>query len=160
MAKAIAALPDVPSTIPVPMNIAGFPAAVRVWNFLARRLTELRLLEDGDHVTFGRYCWYTARWCALAEEIETGDCWSTVKTTGGHGEMDRVRGPFKALMEVERVLDSLGQQFGTSPQSRYRLQALVMQIRQPAPAEGDLLAGTGPAADSPVGFVSGGQRTH
>lgn len=93
--------------------------AVEIWDRLAARLAAMKLLQQIDSMTFGRYCEDFARWLALSKNIiELGE---TYKTVTLHGEFIKLNPASMMASRLNRELMMMEQNFGLNPADRQRI---------------------------------------
>lgn len=136
---------------------------LQIWQRLAPRLQQMRLLGTADVETFARYCRNFARWLdANAKLDELGS--PVYETETGY---ERMRAAMMVSLRLEPVLERIEDRFGLNPAERQRIFAqraalgaageLPLTSPAKAKAEHDEGKSTPPAAPPsvapPVGFL-------
>lgn len=155
------ALDQVPEArLRVPAGIKG--RAAEIWQKIAPKLRDVRLMAETDEHVIARYCRNYAKWEQLRDGLDRrGYTYDAVSTSGAR--LRRLDPAFLAADRLERQLLAIEDRFGMNPAERQRIMA-----GRAAPARGelpfggqpgqdDLAAPPAPAAepeDSPIGFLT------
>lgn len=90
--------------------------AEQVWNRLAPKLIEMKILTSCDVDLFASFCQYTALYNRAAEKAVTAD----LTVPGSHG--GEIQNPvFRVMQMASSEMRSIGQRFGLTPGDRAQL---------------------------------------
>jgi P27 family predicted phage terminase small subunit len=137
--------PDTPeggktNQVDAPIWLKG--EGLAIWDRLAPRLVERKLLTAIDAEAFGRYCRTFARWIRMQDVLDNEG--ETYESESAHGKLKRAHPAFLIADRAERQLLSAEDRFGLNPAERQRLFA----ARASQPFTGDLF-GALPAGQTP-----------
>lgn len=92
---------------------------LKVWDRLAPRLSQMKLLASIDAETFARYCRNFARWLKMQKTLD--DEGETYESESAHGKLKRAHPAFLIADRLERQLASAEASFGLNPAERQRI---------------------------------------
>lgn len=127
-----------------PASVKG--EALKLWNGLAPKLVQAKLLTDLDVPAFARYCRLAARWEAAEKALDQEGL--TYESESQHGKLKRAHPAAMLSMRYARELMALETQFGLLPAERQRLMAQRAQTG----ITGDLFGAPTPAP-KPAGEI-------
>lgn len=114
---------------------------LKIWQRLAPRLRQAKLLTQSDAETFARYCRNFARWLKMQKEIDReGEAY---ESESQWGKLKRVNPAFLIADRIERQLLATEDRFGLNPAERQRI--FVARAQQTGPG----LFGEQPSKDAP-----------
>lgn len=93
-----------------------------VWDRLAPRLRDQRLLNGTDEHVFARYCRNFAKWQQIRSQLDKKGYAYDAKTVGG-GTLRRIDPLFMVADRLERQLLAVEDRFGMNPAERQRINA-------------------------------------
>lgn len=109
----------------------------KIWDDIAPRLANMKILQIIDATTFGRYCQDFGTWVQLQHILrEEG---TTYESESPHGTYRRSHPAFMQADRLNRTLISMESGFGLNPADRQRLFA----ARAAAANQGNLFGGGG-----------------
>ncbi|MDF3413275.1 phage terminase small subunit P27 family [Sulfitobacter sp. M57] len=91
----------------------------KVWEYLAPKLSAMRILQRIDTLTFGRYCENFGRWVTLSKMIESEGM--TYKPESDHGNYIRPHPAVPMSQRLDRDLQAAEASFALNPADRQRL---------------------------------------
>lgn len=106
-------------TVAPPLWLKG--NGLKVWQRLAPRLVQMKLLSVVDSEAFGRYCRNFARWEKMQSVLD--DEGETYESESAHGKLKRAHPAFLISDRLERQLLSMEDRFGLNPAERQRIYA-------------------------------------
>lgn len=116
---------------------------LKVWQRLAPRLSQLKLLSPTDAETFGRYCRNFARWMKMQKRLD--DMGEIYEIETASGKVRRADPAFLIGDRLERQLVSAEAVFGLNPAERQRIFAARAGAGSGA-GDADLFGNRTPAA--------------
>lgn len=152
------------------------PLALPLWTEAVRWLSAVDMLKQTDLGALARYCEYYVLWraarTALSDTRAKSGLRITYTTRSKHGNMERLRPQWRAMMDCEQQLRQLEDRFGLSPSMRTQLAvrmasasdptkpAMSRRLGQPAGSEAPPPSTTAPdgrplppAPASPIGHL-------